>query len=199
MFCPRCGQQQASEEVRFCSRCGLRLDALAEFVESGGSLDAADATEDLPVLTPRQRGTRKGVLILIAGLIFSFVAVMLTGLNSNFAVLLVLASLVVIYGVLRILYGMLLEDDAARKKAEKRAARGADRQMRRGKNRDKFVEALARAAELPPQRSVPAGIFTKAGSVTGEMSAPPSVTENTTRLLEEEDDGPHLNNGSARK
>ncbi|MCA1621121.1 MAG: zinc-ribbon domain-containing protein, partial [Acidobacteria bacterium] len=35
MFCPRCGQQ-AAEEVRFCSRCGLPLGAAAEIVASGG-------------------------------------------------------------------------------------------------------------------------------------------------------------------
>ena len=72
MFCPRCGQQQASDEVRFCSRCGLQLDALAEFVESGGRLASRDASEDLPALTPRQRGTRMGLLILVAGLIFDY-------------------------------------------------------------------------------------------------------------------------------
>jgi hypothetical protein len=26
MFCPKCGQEQASEAVRFCSRCGIQLN-----------------------------------------------------------------------------------------------------------------------------------------------------------------------------
>ncbi|HZT59898.1 MAG TPA: zinc ribbon domain-containing protein [Pyrinomonadaceae bacterium] len=185
MFCPSCGQQQASEEVRFCSRCGLRLDALAEFIESGGQFAARDASEDFPALTPRQRGTRRGILILVAGLIFSIVAFTLTVLKPEFTVLLIPASFVFILGVLRILYGMLLEDDAARKKAEKRAARDARRGTRRAGNRDKLAGALASDRELPPQRSVPAQAFTKAAPATGEMSPPPSVTENTTRLLED--------------
>jgi hypothetical protein len=30
MFCPECGQQQSSESVRFCSRCGFKLTSLDE-------------------------------------------------------------------------------------------------------------------------------------------------------------------------
>src|SRR5947209_19847334 len=94
MFCPRCGQQQASEEVRFCSRCGLHLDALAEFVESGGRLASRDASEDLPALTPRQRGTRMGLLILVAGLIFGVLAVILTAFKEDFFPFLILAAFI---------------------------------------------------------------------------------------------------------
>src|SRR5689334_22117728 len=30
MFCPKCGQEQASESVRFCSRCGFKLNIVEE-------------------------------------------------------------------------------------------------------------------------------------------------------------------------
>ncbi len=30
MFCPKCGQEQASESVRFCSRCGFKLNTIEE-------------------------------------------------------------------------------------------------------------------------------------------------------------------------
>ena len=39
MYCPNCGQQQISEEMRFCSRCGLALSGLAEWL-AGGRLPA---------------------------------------------------------------------------------------------------------------------------------------------------------------
>ena len=32
MYCPNCGQQQVSEEMRFCSRCGLALSGLTEWL-----------------------------------------------------------------------------------------------------------------------------------------------------------------------
>src|SRR5918911_2680656 len=92
MFCPRCGQQQASEEARFCSRCGLQLEAVAEYVEGGGQLAARGGEEDLPALTPRQRGTRKGVLILVAGLIFGLIAAFLTAVKEDFLPFLFLAA-----------------------------------------------------------------------------------------------------------
>src|ERR1051326_7769409 len=188
MFCPHCGQQQASEEVRFCSRCGLQLDALADFIEHGGRLEAeaGPVEADLLALTPRQRGTRKGLLILVGGLIFGLVAVILTAAKHDFFVLLLPAAILITWGVMRMLYGLLLEDDAARKKAEKRATRDARRETQRAKNRDKLAVAFARDRELPPQRSVPARAFTKAAPPTGEVAPPPSVTENTTRLLEED-------------
>ncbi|PYT04359.1 MAG: hypothetical protein DMF65_02240 [Acidobacteria bacterium] len=179
MFCPRCGQQQASDELRFCSRCGLQLDALAEFVEGGERLAVRDASEDLPALTPRQRGTRMGLLIIVAGLIFGVLAVILTAFKEDFFVFLILAAFIFTIGVMRMLYGMLLEDDSARKKAAKRSARDEKREKKGMK------PAGARGKELPPQRSVPASAFANTGGPTGEMSAPPSVTESTTRLLEE--------------
>jgi uncharacterized protein (DUF983 family) len=30
MFCPKCGQEQAAESARFCSRCGAKLNAVEE-------------------------------------------------------------------------------------------------------------------------------------------------------------------------
>jgi hypothetical protein len=30
MFCPKCGQEQASESVRYCARCGFKLSAVEE-------------------------------------------------------------------------------------------------------------------------------------------------------------------------
>ena len=30
MFCPKCGQEQASEAVRFCARCGFKLNIIEE-------------------------------------------------------------------------------------------------------------------------------------------------------------------------
>ena len=190
MFCPRCGQQQASEEARFCSRCGLQLEAVAEYVEGGGQLAVRGGGEDLPALTPRQRGTRMGVLIIAAGLIFGLLAVILTAVKEDFFPLLMLAAFIFTVGVMRMLYGMLLEDDSARKKEAKRQRKEAKRSARderhesaREKGRDQL--AGARGKELPPQRSVPASAYTNAAGDTGEMAAPPSVTESTTRLLEE--------------
>lgn len=194
MFCPRCGQQQTSEEARFCSRCGLQLDELAGFIESGGHLAVAGSGSSEPellALTPRQRGTRKGLLVLVGGLVFGLSVLLMMAAKSDFVVLLIPAALVIVWGLMRMLYGMLLEDDSARNRAARRARLEALGGNVRGKKRDKLADARdklagARGKQLPPQRAVPASTFTRSGGDTSDMAAPPSVTENTTRLLEED-------------
>jgi hypothetical protein len=52
------------------------------------------------------------------------------------------------------------------------------------KNRQRSV-AQAKPAQLPPQQTVPISDFPRRPD-TREMAHQPSVTENTTRLLEEE-------------
>src|SRR5690242_16059850 len=38
MHCPRCGQQQISDQTKFCSRCGFQLGLVSELLENGGFL-----------------------------------------------------------------------------------------------------------------------------------------------------------------
>ena len=167
MFCPRCGQQ-AAEEVRFCSRCGLPLDAAAELVEADGNPDwhLARAEASGGALTPRQRGTRKGLMLIVGGLIFFGVAILLT------------------IGVMRMLYALLLEEHRADGKSSKRvAAAPADSAPELGRG-------SARRRELPDARTVPASLYAKAPADTSDMSASTlSVTEGTTRLLDEDREG----------
>lgn len=178
MFCPRCGQQ-AAEGVRFCSRCGLPLDAAAEIVASGGGPAAESAArEPAATLTPRQRGTRKGLIIVIGGILFFAVAALLTAIKEDLFVFLVPAGIVLVIGFVRMLYGLLLEEHTPATKKSKRKAGDAE-----------LGGAQSGAAELPPARAVPASFYARPGAETGDSSAPASVTESTTRLLEEEEGG----------
>ncbi len=38
MYCPRCGEQQSSGNLRFCSKCGLPLGLVSEVVSNDGTL-----------------------------------------------------------------------------------------------------------------------------------------------------------------
>jgi hypothetical protein len=169
MYCPRCGQQ-ASEEVSFCSRCGLPLDDAAALVEAGGHLAPRP---DAPALTPRQRGARKGLLIMAGGFIFFALALLLMTIKQDFFVLMLPAALVFTFGVMRAFYGLLLEDDAARRRPERGRAKLARR-------------ASGEREELPPARTRPASDFAKSRADTSDMVAPQSVTEATTTLLEKD-------------
>jgi hypothetical protein len=183
MFCPRCGQQ-AAEEVRFCSRCGLPLDAAAEVVEAGGHPDwhLARAEAGAAALTPKQRGTRKGLMLTVGGLLFFGVAVLLTAFKEDLFVLLIPAGILLTVGVMRMLYALLLEEHRPDVKTSKRAAADdAAAGLGRGSSR---------GAQLPPARAVPASLYANAAADTSDMAASPlSVTESTTRLLDEDEAG----------
>lgn len=178
MFCPRCGQQ-AAEEIRFCSRCGLPLGAAAELVEAGSLTPETTAAN--VGLTPRQRGTRKGLLIVAGGVLFFVIVALLTTIKDDFFPVLLLAGLIITAGVMRMLYGLLLEEHTPAKKSLSPTVAGAAPTLAR---------EAARAPELPPARTVPANVYARPGAETSDMAAAPhSITENTTRLLDEEESG----------
>ena len=181
MFCPRCGQQ-AAQEVRFCSRCGLALDAAAEIVEAGGNPEwYAARAEPGGGLTRRQRGTRKGLLIMTAGLVFFGLAVLLTAFKGDLFVFLPVAALVITAGLVRLLYALLLEEERADGKPA--ALSAAD-------SRAGALRGARGGAELPPARAVPASLHARVGADTKDMlTSPHSVTESTTALLEDREGG----------
>lgn len=171
MYCPRCGQQ-AAEEIRFCSRCGLPLVATAALVEAGGEPTQSDAGI---VLTQRQRGVRKGLMMVAGGVFFFIIAILLTAYKEDLFPFLILGGFLMTAGVMRALYGLLLEDHKPTGKSAKSHA--------------EHMPEAKRAAELPPARTVPAHVYAKPGAQTSDMAAVPSITESTTRLLDEDDSG----------
>src|SRR5690242_2918862 len=71
MFCPNCGQQQISDEMRFCSRCGLALSGLAEWL-TGGALPAQRKPDvQISPASPRRKGIRRAAkLMFYSGVLF---------------------------------------------------------------------------------------------------------------------------------
>jgi len=110
--------------MRYCARCGFPLEGVAALLANGGQLEPSGPDRGAP-LTPRQRGTRKGLLMAAGGLLFLKTAFLLTLYKEDFFVLMLPAALLLIAGVMRALYGLLLESDAQRSKQLK-AARPAD-------------------------------------------------------------------------
>ncbi|MDQ3805693.1 MAG: hypothetical protein M3416_17925, partial [Acidobacteriota bacterium] len=90
--------------MRFCKRCGLSLEGLARFVEHEARPRADGETEGRE-LSPRQRGTRFGLVVMIAGLLFGGIAALLSAMKEDLFVLLPLAALIFTVGVVRLLYG----------------------------------------------------------------------------------------------
>ncbi len=167
MFCPKCGQQ-SSDEVRFCPRCGLQLDGLAAYVASNGQTPAGATVPRAPVMTARRRGMRRGAkLMFFCAVLFPVAALLAIEGDAPGPLLLVLTG--GLAGLLWLVFSWLFNDNVV--PVGKDAAR-----------RD-----LAAAADRPalgaPQFT-PAPFFNQQRANTAEIYQPPSVTENTTRLLD---------------
>ena len=60
MYCPQCSQQQVSENVRFCSRCGFSLQIVTALLTNDGALPEHAVAEVESRLSRRQKGVRLG-------------------------------------------------------------------------------------------------------------------------------------------
>jgi hypothetical protein len=65
MYCPKCSQEQASADLRFCSKCGFRLEAVSELLAEDGV-----PVRGIFALLLLRRDTRFGVkMLFLSGVI----------------------------------------------------------------------------------------------------------------------------------
>ena len=182
MYCPQCGQQQASSEMRFCSRCGFPLGGVAELLAQGGVLKAGGEELRENALSPRRRGVRQGILMMLLGAVIVPILAILNAHQDDTAMLevLVAVSAVIFFagGLMRVLYALLFEPSTPGVKGHLPAdiSLAVPAQLKAG----------GRASALPQAQGIPVSEFTPRRMTTAELAQPPSVTENTTRLLDEE-------------
>ena len=64
MYCPRCSQQQTSDDVRFCPGCGLQLTFVTDLLSNNGALVAREAEARKNVSRLRRKGVRSAAKLL---------------------------------------------------------------------------------------------------------------------------------------
>lgn len=173
MYCPNCGQQQISDEMRFCSRCGLALSGLAEWL-AGGRLPAKPREEaQAPAaLSPRRKGIRRAAkLMFFSGVLFPVFLVF--SLAADEGGPMVVPVILFFVSLVLMLYARLFSDKTVPAPAINQAAQTSTLGSASARN------ALPSAANNP----IPVG---RQHVRTNELAQPPSVTENTTRLLDNE-------------
>ena len=181
MYCPRCGQLQVVEELRFCPRCGFTLGFVAELLANNGMMPAHLVPDD-PLareLSPRRRGLRQGgTLVIVGAALVPILALLCLAVGLDTEVIL-FGVIVLIVGIARLLYAALFEEDGGTRP-------GALPLSQQQTAAPPLQPAQPRAAL--PQRQPPAPVDFRRGD-TAEIVAPPaSVTENTTRLLDDQAD-----------
>ena len=181
MYCPQCGQEQISGETRFCSRCGFPLGGVMALLASGGVPAITEAAASPKKLSPRRRGYRQGVILMLISVILTPVLGILTDIGFP-EVFVALAAVIFWVGIIRMVYARIFQEATVQGTPDTLPSYvppAAPMQF----------NASARQSALPPQRGVPLTDWRQRAN-TSEIVPPPSVTENTTRLLDDKAETP---------
>lgn len=214
MYCPKCSHQQASEDVRFCSRCGFQLDNVREFLANEGTREPGISLKDakrhilrqvdiligagfmligvikaalvaanvegprmegiifgllmlglglamfllFAQLSPRQRGLTLGATLMFAGALVGLPMLAVFGLPGIFLLAMFLFPIIIFWTRLaRMFMRTFFEKDVVSAKAA-----------------PQLLE--------PSQSSIEVGRSKR--MKTADLAQPPSITEDTTTLLE---------------
>jgi hypothetical protein len=177
MYCPQCGQQQSSAEAHFCKSCGFSLDRVKELLDGDEAPPAPESESQKTGESPRRKGVRQGVILFFVCLLLAALTTRVAGRRGDF-----LPIIFFLAALMRILYAVIFQEGAPRKKKQDGLLPSAPSTIEQ-------LDAAARRSALPPARAVPAAAFQTRRVDTAQMVSPhPSVTEHTTKLLDESPD-----------
>ncbi|HVF30459.1 MAG TPA: hypothetical protein VNA22_05785 [Pyrinomonadaceae bacterium] len=180
MHCPTCGQQQVSDETRFCSRCGFLLTGVAEVVANNGIVRSPRSGITGKPDSLRRRGIKQGVFIFLLALLFvPLTALIALALDIEPYLPAITALLFVVGGLLRTVYALMFESGSPNVLDDAPTPAISSGTDNRG--------------ALPPSQSIPVSAYTPAAGSwrdTNDLQRQPpgSVTDTTTKLLQKEDD-----------
>ena len=184
MFCPQCGQQQVTGVIRFCSRCGFPMDGVIQLLNTGGIIPMYRDSDEPAPISPRKKGVKQGGMLLLSGaVIVPILAMFANFTNATFLEILAALAAIICFigGPLRMLFAAVFEEGAPKPFRPY----GPPAAMHAQPQPPRFVPHASQQA-LPPPQVRPPGSW-RPRPTTAELASPPSVTENTTRLLEKED------------
>ncbi|MEK6336795.1 MAG: hypothetical protein AABM67_17860 [Acidobacteriota bacterium] len=180
MYCPRCGQQQATDSMRFCSRCGFPMEGAMHLLANGGLIPQYQHDVAPKGPSPRKKGVRQGATLMLIGAILVPILAVMAGfapgrLENVFGFFCALAAIICFLGgPLRMLFAGIFEEGAP-----------PPQFMRPISYSPPMVAAQQARVSLPPAQANPASSWRQPH--TAEILQPPSVTDNTTRLLEKKE------------
>jgi hypothetical protein len=171
MFCPRCAQQQLNDEPRFCPRCGLPLAGVAALLASDGvATQGQGATRDNEP-NEKRKGIRRGAKMIFLSVVLAPVFLGLGIVFDTPGPLLVPVS-VFLAGLSWLLYSLIF---------------GEGPMPTWGAKARRELTGARTSPPLAAQQFVPASSWLGAQRAdTAEIVPPFSVTEHSTKLLDEE-------------
>ncbi len=176
MFCPNCGQERASTETSFCSRCGFLLTGTAELLQTGGIIPQINQ-QPAKGNSPRKKGLKQGLFIfLLTFLVVPIVAIFTIAINAEPFAVAISAIALFMGGLLRMAYALMFES--------------TDPIDEVNVTRSRLHGTPQGQPVLPPQQTYPASSYASPQGRWRDTKdlEPTSVTESTTKLLEKEDE-----------
>jgi hypothetical protein len=150
--------------MRFCSRCGLALSGLAEWLTGGGLPAHSKPEVQVSPASPRRKGIRRAAkLMFFSGVLFPIFLVISIAIDEPGP--LAIPFIVFFISLAMMLYARLFSDTNA-------------------PIAQTTFNSTSAPSYLPPATSIP--INARQQVRTNELAQPPSVTEHTTRLLDNE-------------
>jgi hypothetical protein len=170
MYCPNCGQQQMSDEMRFCSRCGIALSGLAEWL-AGSHLPRERVDNTSIAASPRRKGIRRAAKIMFFSAVL-FPVFLMISFVVNHGEPMIVPTVIFFVSLVMMLYARLFSDKTA----------PVNNQVAQTST----LNSSAARGSLPPAANNPLPGFGRQRVRTNDLAQPPSVIENTTRLLDNE-------------
>lgn len=174
MYCPRCGQQQISDQMRFCSRCGLSMSEVAEWLAGGAAPALRGAKTQVALPSPRRKGIRRGAKLMFLSAVLFPIFLLLSFAFDEGAVL-IIPILIFFVSLVIMLYYRLFGDNSPPVFTQYSQPAG--------------LGAMPQHGVLPPASNIPIHgpeNFARQQVRTNELAHQPSVTEHTTKLLDSE-------------
>ena len=173
MHCPKCGLQQITGEVKYCSRCGFYLGVVSDLLNGNGVLGGQSLAAAPPLVTAppgpslRKKQIRRGAKIMFLSVvvlpIFIGISIMADGGEPLF-----IPFTIFLAGLFYLIYHSLFTDDS------------------------EVVAQYQGPLQAPPPRQMLRAEENRVSGQdsrrvnTADMANPPSVTDHTTRLFDNE-------------
>ena len=181
MHCPNCGQKQVSNEIKFCSRCGFPMGLVAEILGHGGFLPQLAELNKKKTLFNKKNGVIFGVMWFIA---FTMLFTSIMAITNAPEEMVAVTAVIGVFGSLMLVIGSLSLLPSSKTFSQFSPAMQPPMPDAHG------LHGVGQQQALPPQQSIAVNVYAppKAGSWrnTNDLE-PTSVTESTTKLLDQED------------
>lgn len=180
MYCPRCGKQQVSGQLKYCPKCGFPMGLVSEILSHGGTLPQLEELGKKSKVATRRNG------IIFSLFWFLFFVLMVTPFWAILDVeeMAAMAAVTGVFGSLLIFLFSLFFLKKPPKDIPSVTPAPGEQQLAPG-------YPVSQGA-LPPHLQQAADEYVSPGPgswrtpETGELAGPGSVTEGTTKLLQKE-------------